>query len=97
MGIFDNGLKGNIVTGLAIGIGSSILAPVVIPILASVVKPMAKAAIKGGFLVYQKGLEVAAEAQEVVEDLVAETRAELEEASSGAVAAAGAAEVKEQG
>ena len=97
MGLFDNGLKGNIVTGLAIGIGSSILAPVVIPVLASVVKPMAKAAIKGGFLLYQKGREVAAEAQEVVEDLVAETRAELEEAGSGAIAATGAAEVKEQG
>jgi hypothetical protein len=89
MGLFDNGLKGNIVTGLAIGIGSSILAPVVIPVLASVVKPMAKAAIKGGFLLYQKGREVAAEAQEVVEDLVAETRAELEEAESGAMAATG--------
>jgi hypothetical protein len=89
MGFFDNGLKGNIVTGLAIGIGSSILAPVVIPVLASVVKPMAKAAIKGGFLLYQKGREVAAEAQEVVEDLVAETRAELEEAGVGAMTATG--------
>jgi len=88
MGLFDNGLKGNIVTGLAIGIGSSILAPVVIPIVASVAKPMAKAAIKGGYLLYQKGREVAAEAQEVVEDLVAEVRAELDE--TGAVAAAGA-------
>lgn len=95
MGLFDNGLKGNIVTGLAIGIGSSILAPVVIPVLASVVKPMAKAAIKGGFLLYQKGREVAAEAQEVVEDLVAETRAELEEAGSGAVAGSSAAGVVE--
>jgi len=99
MGLFDNGLKGNIVTGLAIGIGSSILAPVVIPVLASVVKPMAKAAIKGGFLLYQKGREVAAEAQEVVEDLVAETRAELEEAESGAMAATavnGSIEAKDQ-
>jgi hypothetical protein len=99
MGLFDNGLKGNIVTGLAIGIGSSILAPVVIPVLASVVKPMAKAAIKGGFLLYQKGREVAAEAQEVVEDLVAETRAELEEAGSGALAGTGvdsAIEAKDQ-
>jgi hypothetical protein len=98
MGIFDNGLKGNIVTGLAIGIGSSILAPVVIPIVASVVKPMAKAAIKGGVLVYQKGRELAAEAQEVVEDLVAEVRSELEETGPGAAAAslaAGSTENKE--
>ncbi|MCU0580421.1 MAG: DUF5132 domain-containing protein [Desulfobacterota bacterium] len=98
MGFFDNGLKGNIVTGLAIGIGSSILAPVVIPVLASVVKPMAKAAIKGGVLVYQKGREMAAEAQEVVEDLVAEVKAELDETGAGAAAgsiAAVAAEKKE--
>jgi hypothetical protein len=94
MGFFDNGLKGNIVTGLAIGIGSSILAPVVVPILASVVKPMAKAAIKGGFLLYQKGREVAAETQEVVEDLVAEARAELEEAGP---AVAGTIDTKDQG
>lgn len=98
MGFFDNGLKGNIVTGLAIGIGSSILAPVVIPVLASVVKPMAKAAIKGGVLVYQKGREMAAEAQEVVEDLVAEVKAELDETGAGAASgsiAAVAAEKKE--
>jgi hypothetical protein len=67
---------------------------VVVPILASVVKPMAKAAIKGGFLLYQKGREVAAETQEVVEDLVAEARAELEEAGA---AVAGTIDTKDQG
>jgi hypothetical protein len=79
MAIFE-GWRGNIVGGLAIGIGASVVAPVVIPILATVVKPLAKAAIKGGFLLYDKGRETFAEVQEVVEDLVAEAKAEIEEA-----------------
>ena len=78
MALFE-GWKGNILGGLAIGIGASVVAPVVIPILATVVKPLTKAAIKGGFLLYEKGRESLAEAQEVIEDLVAEAKAEIEE------------------
>jgi hypothetical protein len=77
MGIFENGLKGNIITGLAIGVGTAILAPVVIPMVASIAKPLAKAAIKGGIMLYEKNREFIAEATEVVEDLVAEAKAEL--------------------
>ena len=77
MAIFE-GWKGNILGGMAIGIGASVVGPVVIPILATVVKPLTKAAIKGGYLLYEKGRETLAEAQEVVEDLVAETKAEIE-------------------
>lgn len=84
MALLDNGLKGNILAGLAIGIGASILAPVVIPVIASVAKPLAKAAIKGGIMLYEKGREVAAEAGEVVEDLVAEAKAEMAEAEKEA-------------
>jgi hypothetical protein len=79
MVLFDDVLKGSIVTGLAMGIGAAILAPVVIPVLASVAKPLAKAAIKGGLMIYEKGREVVAEAGEVVEDLVAEAKAEMAE------------------
>ena len=79
MALFE-GWKGNILGGLAIGIGASVVAPVVIPVLATVVKPLTKAAIKGGFLLYDKGRETLAEAQEVIEDLVAEAKAEMEEA-----------------
>ena len=78
MGLFDNGWKGNILGGLAIGIGSAVLAPVVIPILSRTAKPLAKAAIKGSLLMYEKGKEKMAEAQEVVEDLMAEARSELD-------------------
>ncbi len=80
MALFNNGLKGNILTGLAIGIGASVLAPAVIPVLANVVKPLAKAALKGGIVLYEKGLETFAETKEVVEDLIAEAKAELAEA-----------------
>jgi hypothetical protein len=79
MGLFDNGWKGNILGGLAIGIGSAVLGPIVIPILSRTAKPLAKAAIKGGLLMYEKGKEKIAEAQEVVEDLLAEARSELDE------------------
>ena len=85
MALFDNGWKGNIIGGLAIGIGSALLAPIVIPLLASIVKPVAKASIKGGLMLYEKGKEAIAETQEVVEDLVAEARSEMaEEMQTGA-------------
>ena len=88
MALFDNGWKGNIITGLAIGIGSAVIAPLIIPILASIAKPVAKASIKSGLMLYEKSREAIAEAQEVVEDLVAEARSELAEAQP-IVAAAG--------
>lgn len=93
MGLFDNGLKGNVVTGLAIGIGAAVLGPTVLPVLASVAKPVAKAAIKGGLVLFEKGRETFAEVSEVVEDLVAEVKAEISEAEKAA-SAAGAPDVE---
>jgi hypothetical protein len=78
----ENTLGGrNIMTGLAIGLGATILAPLVIPVVASVAKPLAKAVIKSGFILYEKSREVVAEAGEVIEDLMAEAKAELAEAN----------------
>jgi hypothetical protein len=82
MSLFSNGFKGNILTGLAIGIGASVLAPAIIPVLASIAKPVAKAALKGGVLMYEKGMESFAETKEVVEDLLAEVQSELAEAKA---------------
>ncbi|MBZ0158469.1 MAG: DUF5132 domain-containing protein [Alphaproteobacteria bacterium] len=79
MALFDNGLKGNIFTGLAIGLGAAVFAPAVLPVIAGIAKPVAKAAIKGGLLLFEKGKETLAEAGEVFEDLVAEVKAELSE------------------
>ncbi len=95
MSLIDD-LKGNVVGGLLIGIGAAILAPVVLPILASIAKPVAKAAVKGGIMLYEKGKETVAEAGEMLEDIVAEAKAELAEeqvaAAGGAAAAMGAEE-----
>ena len=61
--------------GIAAGIGAVVLLPVV----AGLGKPIAKAALKGGIALYEKSKGVFAEAGEVFEDLVAEARAEIAE------------------
>jgi Protein of unknown function (DUF5132) len=75
MALFDNGFK--IGTGLAIGLGVLILAPAIAPAVAAVVRPLAKASIKNGILLFEKARELIAEAKESVEDLAAEAHAEL--------------------
>ncbi len=67
------------------GIAAVILLPVLVPVVAGVGKPVAKAAIKGGILLYEKGKGVIAEAGETLEDLVAEAKAELAEAEATAL------------
>jgi hypothetical protein len=69
--------KGNIVSGLAIGIGSAVIAPLIVPALSKVAKPLAKVAIKSGLLLYETGKEKFAEVSEVVDDLVAEAKSEV--------------------
>lgn len=78
MGFLDNAVKGTVLTGLVIGIGAAVLAPVILPVLAGVAKPLAKAAMKSGLLLYNKGKEVIAEVGEVTEDLWAEAKTEAE-------------------
>ena len=75
MGLFDNGFK--LGTGLAVGIGTVFLAPVIVPVVGQIAKPMVKATIKGGLLLAHKGRQMIAEAVETVEDLAAEAKAEL--------------------
>jgi hypothetical protein len=64
----------------------------VIPVLAGIAKPLAKGAIKGGILVYEKGKEVYGEVTEAVEDLAAEARSELSAAQKEGSAAVAAGE-----
>jgi flagellar biosynthesis/type III secretory pathway M-ring protein FliF/YscJ len=76
MAIFDDMLKGgNIVTGLAIGVGFALLAPVVKPI----VRPLAKTAVKAGLAAYDQGRVALAELGEQAGDMVAEVRSEMDE------------------
>ena len=78
MGLLDNAIKGTVLTGLAIGIGAAVLAPVVLPVLAGVAKPLVKAVMKSGLMLYNKSKEVIAEAGEVTEDLWAEAKTEAD-------------------
>lgn len=75
----DDFLKGNVLAGLLVGVGVVVLAPVVLPVLVAVSRPVAKSAIKTGVILFDKGREAAAEMTEVFEDLVAEARSELEQ------------------
>ncbi|HMK33704.1 MAG TPA: DUF5132 domain-containing protein [Desulfomonilaceae bacterium] len=77
MALSDLRPKGDIWTGVAVGVGL-LLAPVVLPMIAAAVKPVAKTAIKYGYMIYEKGTEMLAEVTEVVEDLAAEAKAEVQ-------------------
>ncbi len=67
------------IPGIAAGLGAVVLAPVLIPAVAKASKPVAKALIKGGMIAYKKSKSAIAETGEVLEDLVAEVKAELAE------------------
>jgi len=71
--------KSNLITGLAAGVGATLLAPV----LLRLIRPATKAAIKGSVLLYEKGRESFAELSETVDDLVAEVKSEMEAGPPG--------------
>ncbi len=75
------------IPGIAAGVGAVILAPVLMPAVAKASKPVAKAVIKGGIIAYNKSKSAIAETGEILEDLVAEVKADLaeEEARSSLV------------
>jgi cytochrome P450 len=75
----DDFFKGNLLAGLVIGVGAIVMAPIVLPVVAAVSRPLAKSTIKTGVILFEKGREAAAEMTEVIEDLIAEARAELEQ------------------
>jgi hypothetical protein len=80
MALVEDLFKGSAVTGVAIGVGALLLAPTVLPAVGRVLRPAAKAAIKGGMVFYR---ETMAEIGEVASDLFAEARAELEHEGNG--------------
>lgn len=73
--ILGEGMK--LGTGIALGAAVVLLAPVVAPAVAGILKSIAKAGIKGGLILYEKGKVLAEEAKESMEDLAAEARAEM--------------------
>ena len=71
---------------LAVGAGIVLLAPIVTPLVAGILRPAAKNVIKGSLLVYDRTKTTIAEARESVEDWTAEAKAELEALSAEAKA-----------
>lgn len=74
MALLEDMFKGNAVTGIAVGLGAVLLGPTVLPAIGRALRPVAKAAIKGGMVLYR---ETFAEIGEAASDLVAEARNEL--------------------
>lgn len=73
--------KGGTPLGIAIGVGATVLATAVIPVLPAIARaarPGARAAIKSGILFAEKGQEIIAEVKEELEDIFAEVNAELQ-------------------
>jgi len=77
MAITDMIPKGSLWTGIAVGAGL-LVAPVVIPAIAGAARPLLKAVIKGGYMIFEKGRETVAEIYEMAEDIVEEAKAEVE-------------------
>ncbi|MEW6519783.1 MAG: DUF5132 domain-containing protein [Desulfurivibrio sp.] len=78
MGLLEDVTKSKVLTGIALGIGASILLPKILPTLRETAKPLAKGLMKSGILAFEKGKEVVAEISETTEDLWAEVKTELE-------------------
>jgi hypothetical protein len=76
MALFDDLLKGNAVTGLAVGAAAMVLGPTLFPALGRFLRPAAKTVIKGGMVVYRETL---AGIGELTTSLVEEARSELEQ------------------
>ncbi|TVP56659.1 MAG: DUF5132 domain-containing protein [Nodularia sp. (in: Bacteria)] len=65
--------------GIIAGIGAVLLAPVLIPVVAGIGKPIAKSLVKGGMVAYEKSRGAFAEMGETWEDIIAEAKAEIAE------------------
>jgi hypothetical protein len=76
MALIEDMFKGNLATGLAIGVGAVLLGPTLVQSVGGLLRPAAKAVIKSGMVFYRETL---GEIGEMTSDLVAEARAELEQ------------------
>ncbi len=72
--------NGSMTTGIAMGVGFFLLAPVAARMLSGAGRPLLKEAMKGGLHLYQQSRTMLAEAKETLEDISAEARAEMTEA-----------------
>jgi hypothetical protein len=82
MGLSDNLVK----TGGSVIIGAAaiMLAPVVVPVITSAARPIAKAAIKSSIIAFEKFKVIVADTRETIEDYAAEARSEIEQITAEA-------------
>jgi len=83
MAFVEDLFKGNIVTGLAVGVGALVLGPLVAPAATAVLRPAAKAVIRAGIYAYDMGAEAFGQASARAGDMVAEVRSEMEHEPAG--------------
>ncbi len=79
MAVLDNGFKGAVPSILVV-LGVALAAPIVLPAVAAVSRPLAKTLIKGYLVLSDMAKEFAAETGEQISDLVAEVKAERDAA-----------------
>lgn len=81
MALFEDVFKGgNIITGLAVGIGAAVIVPVIGPVL----RPLAKSTLKAGLVAYDQGRTMFSELAEKSSDMLAEAREEMAQEANGA-------------
>ena len=83
MGLLDNVLEIG-APAVLVGVGAVLAAPLVLPVIGSVARPIAKGAVKGYLALADNAKEFFSEASEQWSDLVAEARAEQAAAPHGA-------------
>ncbi len=83
-------LKNNVAAGVGIAFAATVLAPILIPAMGRIGRPLTKSLVRGGMLMYEKGREAIAVAGESVEDIMAEIRAESAAPTASAQADAAA-------
>jgi hypothetical protein len=79
--------SGNIGTGLIVGAGAAILAPIAMPLVGGLLKTVTKGVIKTGLLAYEGGKGVVTTTATAFQDLTAEAKAELSQGGAPAAAA----------
>ena len=75
MAFYNDLLKGY-GPSLAVGIGVALVAPVILPALASIFRPLVKGAVRGGLTLADSVKEFTASTGEQMSDLYAEAKAE---------------------
>ncbi|MGD8976546.1 MAG: DUF5132 domain-containing protein [Gammaproteobacteria bacterium] len=72
--------NGDFFKGFALGVAVAVAVPVVAIAVLTGGRPLARAASRGAGMLADKAREAAAETGEIIEDLIAESRADLDEA-----------------